>query len=108
MLNDEINHKAVKDRRVDTLSKYSCQNTLLQSTLTSTNCETTMTYVPSTSTKDSDEKLCNKKESVNPIDEYDRITNGNIGKCQENKNSNSKPADEMLILHSMVMDFPII
>ena len=84
MLNDEINHKAVKDRRVDTLSKYSCQNTLLQSTLTSTNCEMTMTCVPSTSIKDSDEKLYNKKESVNSIDEYDRITDGNIGKCQKN------------------------
>ena len=91
MSNDENNHKAVKDGRFDTLSKYSCQNKLLQSTLTSTDCEMTMTSVPSSSIKDSEEKLCNKKELVNSIDEYDRMTDGNIGKCQKSYNSNLKP-----------------
>ena len=83
MSNNEIGHKALKDSHVDTLSKYSCQNNLLQSTLISTNREMTMRSVPSSSIKDVDEKLCNKKESVNSIDKYDRIAYENIGKCQK-------------------------
>jgi len=75
--NDESNHKTVKDGRVDSLSKYSCQNKLLQSTLTSTDCEMTMNCASSSSIKHSDEKLCSKKESVNSINEYDRITDRN-------------------------------
>ena len=81
MSNYEINDKAVKGRRVDTLSKHSCQNNLLQSSLTSTNYETTMRSVPSII--DVDDKLCNIKKSVSSIDEYNRSIDENKSKCQK-------------------------
>ena len=98
MSNNEVDNKALKESRVDTLSQYSYQNNLLQSKLISTNYEMTMKSDLSSSIVDSDEKLCNIKESVNSIDNYERITDENIGKCQKNYSSHLKPTDVIYIV----------